>query len=211
MYQWWVNTLWPSDAKWRQRSWSTLVQVMACYLMAPSHYLNQCWLYITEVLWQSSESNFTASTQAATVFWGMSLKILVPTLLSDLPEVNELITFLLTFHHVSMTRLLTFFQWAEPVVVSTATSIGKLETFLNISIIMPTHEKPTTRTHIHMQRADFWSKMETYLQSIYKNWPNFPISTHWPLRNVTIIWIAWFWNTFQWLIIGLFPVGLLSS
>ena len=26
-----------------QKSWSTRVQVMACCLMAPSHYLNQCW------------------------------------------------------------------------------------------------------------------------------------------------------------------------
>ena len=33
-------------------------QVMACYLMAPSHYLNQCWLIITEVQWRSSEGKF---------------------------------------------------------------------------------------------------------------------------------------------------------
>ena len=39
-----VNLFWPSDAIWRQRSGSTLAQVMACCLMAPSHYLNQCWL-----------------------------------------------------------------------------------------------------------------------------------------------------------------------
>ena len=29
---------------WWQRSGSTLAQVMVCCLMAPSHYLNQCWL-----------------------------------------------------------------------------------------------------------------------------------------------------------------------
>ena len=45
----WVNSLWPSDAIWRQRSGSTLAQVMACCLTAPSHYLNQCWLIISEV------------------------------------------------------------------------------------------------------------------------------------------------------------------
>ena len=39
-----VNSLWPSDAIWWQRSGSTLAQVMTCCLMAPSHYLNQCWL-----------------------------------------------------------------------------------------------------------------------------------------------------------------------
>ena len=44
-----VNSLWPNDAMWRQRSWSTLAQVMACCLTAPSHYLNQCWLIISKV------------------------------------------------------------------------------------------------------------------------------------------------------------------
>ena len=48
-----INSLWPSDAIWRQRSRSTLAQVMACWLTAPSHYLNQCWLIITKVLWHS--------------------------------------------------------------------------------------------------------------------------------------------------------------
>ena len=41
-----INSLWPSDAIWRQRFRSTLAQVMACCLTAPSHYLNQCWLII---------------------------------------------------------------------------------------------------------------------------------------------------------------------
>ena len=49
----WVNSLWPSDTIWRQRSGSTLAQVMACCLTAPSLYLNQCWLIISEVQWHS--------------------------------------------------------------------------------------------------------------------------------------------------------------
>ena len=53
------NSLGPSDAIWRWRSWSTLVQVMACCLTAPSHYLNQCWLIISKVLWHSSEDIIT--------------------------------------------------------------------------------------------------------------------------------------------------------
>ena len=36
-----VNSFWPCDAIWWHRSRSTLAQVMACCLMAPSHYLNQ--------------------------------------------------------------------------------------------------------------------------------------------------------------------------
>ena len=50
-----VNSLGPSDAIWHCRSWSTLVQVMAYCLTAPSHYLNQCWLIISKVLLHSSE------------------------------------------------------------------------------------------------------------------------------------------------------------
>ena len=34
----------------QHRFGSTLAQVMACYLLAPSHYLNQCWLTIKETL-----------------------------------------------------------------------------------------------------------------------------------------------------------------
>ena len=54
-----INTLWPSDTIWRQRSGSTLAQVMACCLTAPSHYLDQSWLIICEVQWHSYQFNFT--------------------------------------------------------------------------------------------------------------------------------------------------------
>ena len=57
----WFNSLWPVDAIWRYRSKSTLVQVMACFLMASSHYPNQCWLINDYVLWHSHSrllSNF---------------------------------------------------------------------------------------------------------------------------------------------------------
>ena len=54
MIWYFFNSLWPSDAMWRHKSGSTLAQVMA-----PSHYLNQCWLIILGVPWHSLESNFT--------------------------------------------------------------------------------------------------------------------------------------------------------
>ena len=41
-----INSLWPSDVIWWHRSGSTLAQVMACCLMAPSHYLSQCLIII---------------------------------------------------------------------------------------------------------------------------------------------------------------------
>ena len=59
-----LNSLWPSDAIQWQKSGSTLAQVMASCLTAPSHYLNQCWLFISKVLWHTIDSNFTSNAQA---------------------------------------------------------------------------------------------------------------------------------------------------
>ena len=58
-----INSLRLSDATWWYRSGSTLVQVMACCLTAPSHYLNQCGLIISEVVWHSPEGNFTENAE----------------------------------------------------------------------------------------------------------------------------------------------------
>ena len=60
-----INTLWPSDAIWRHRPASTLAKVMAWCLMASSHYLNQRYFLISEVLWHSPESNITVRAQVA--------------------------------------------------------------------------------------------------------------------------------------------------
>ena len=57
-----INSLRPSDAIWRHRSWSTLAQVMACCLTAPTHYMNQCWLIISKIQLHSFDSNFTRDT-----------------------------------------------------------------------------------------------------------------------------------------------------
>ena len=58
-----INSLWPRDAIWRQMSGSTLAQVMACCLTAPSHYLIRCWLIISEVLLHSSLGIITRRTE----------------------------------------------------------------------------------------------------------------------------------------------------
>ena len=63
-----INPLWLSDAIWRHRSGSTLAHAMACCLPAPSHYLNQCWFLIDEVLWHSFESNFIVSAKATMLY-----------------------------------------------------------------------------------------------------------------------------------------------
>ena len=43
------------DVIWRHGTRSTLAQVMACCLSAPRQYLNQCWLIICAVPWDSSQ------------------------------------------------------------------------------------------------------------------------------------------------------------
>ena len=81
-----LNSLWPSDTIWWHESRSTLALVMACCLMAPSHYLNQCWLIISEVIWLTPEENFTGNGQNIYI-----LKITFLRLQPYLPGTNELI------------------------------------------------------------------------------------------------------------------------
>ena len=85
----WLTTLLPSNAIWQHRSGSTVAQVMAWCLVASSHYLNQCWLNIKDVLWHSSENSFTRSAHEFNqkhVFTYYIFKIL-----SVLSRANELI------------------------------------------------------------------------------------------------------------------------
>ena len=56
-----INTLRPSDAICRHRSWSTLFQVMACCL-------NQYGRLNSQVLWYSFESNCTAAAWATILY-----------------------------------------------------------------------------------------------------------------------------------------------
>ena len=74
----------PSDAIWWHRSGSTLPRVMACCLTAPSHYLNQCWLIISKVLWHSSEGNFVKIPQPP--FTEVSLKNYLPIIKLKAPR-----------------------------------------------------------------------------------------------------------------------------
>ena len=53
------NSLLPRDVIWHHRSCSSIVHVMAYCLMAPSLYLNQFWIIISEVLYHLPERNFT--------------------------------------------------------------------------------------------------------------------------------------------------------
>ena len=83
-----IYSLWPSDTIWWQGSRSTLVQVMACCLPAPSHYLHQCWLIIAKVQWFSSEGNCAWDITA--ISHKISLKITFLRFYWNLTGANEL-------------------------------------------------------------------------------------------------------------------------
>ena len=63
-----VHSLWPNDAIGWHTSGPTFVLAIACCLTAPIHYLNQCWLSITEAFWHWAEGNFTETVPAITHF-----------------------------------------------------------------------------------------------------------------------------------------------
>ena len=58
---WWRIKM--DDKKKIYRTWSTMVQVMAWCLTAPSHHLNQWWLIISQVLWYITECSLTGNAQ----------------------------------------------------------------------------------------------------------------------------------------------------
>ena len=91
------NSLWPSGVIWRQRCGSTLAQVMKCCLTAPSHYLNQCWLMISEVLWHSTDSNFTEKTLKLFII-EINLKFVNLRLESNPPGVHEITPSVITWY-----------------------------------------------------------------------------------------------------------------
>ena len=82
------NSLWSSDAIWWHRSGSTLAQVMACYLTAPSHYLNQCWHIISNVQWHSPKAISQEIPQPSIT--KIYLKIISTKFQSNLSGFNEL-------------------------------------------------------------------------------------------------------------------------
>ena len=70
-----INTLWSCDLIGWHWSRLTVAHAMVCCLRAQSHYLNQCWLLIGQVLWHSHECNFTAGPQAIILYNSFPLRI----------------------------------------------------------------------------------------------------------------------------------------
>ena len=97
------DTLWPSDTVWWHGSGSAWVQVMACCLMAPSHYLNLYGPLIIRAISAEVLMNFICN---------MCLEITFFKLLPHLPGTNELkystyITETFTIKHINQC---TFFS-----------------------------------------------------------------------------------------------------
>ena len=80
--------LWTSETLRWHRSGSILVQVMACCLTAPNHYLNQCWLIICKVQQHWSQGKFDKIPMLS--ISKISLKITYLNFDSNLPGASEL-------------------------------------------------------------------------------------------------------------------------
>ena len=76
------------------RSGSTLAQVMACCLAAPSHYLNQWWLLMSEFFWRSPESHLMSSTKLLLPILSLEIILISPWEISiSFQEGNLQVTF----------------------------------------------------------------------------------------------------------------------
>ena len=85
-----LNSLRLSVAIWSQGTCSILVQIMAWCHPAPSHYLNQYWLIISEVWWHLPQGNFSWNVQDRYSWYEFEYYYL--RLKSRSPEGNELNT-----------------------------------------------------------------------------------------------------------------------
>ena len=71
-----IYSLCPSEAIWCHKTRSTLVQVIARSLMAPSHYLNQFWLLVKWIRWNKLEWSSNHNTNGKYSFMKMRFKLL---------------------------------------------------------------------------------------------------------------------------------------
>ena len=94
-----VNSLWPNNAILRHGLGSTLAQVMAWCLTAPSHYLNQCWLVIRKIQLHSCDGNFTSDTSVMNDY--INMKITHLKCHQNPPGSNKLIEYL---HYATVPR-----------------------------------------------------------------------------------------------------------
>ena len=83
-----INSLWPSDAIWQHRFGSTLIQVMACCRMVPSHYLTN--VDVSSIRFGDIHLRAILQKVSQPPIIKISLKITYLKFHSNLPGVNEL-------------------------------------------------------------------------------------------------------------------------
>ena len=86
LWKYTVNSLWPSDAIWQQRSGSTLAHAVAWCLTSSSHYMKQCWLIISEIHIRAILQEMPQPSIPK-----ICLKITYVEFHSNFPDANELI------------------------------------------------------------------------------------------------------------------------
>ena len=111
-----INSLWPLHTICHHRALSTLVQVMAWCLMAPSHYMNKCWSYE-----RASRTMMNTTTVGSSESWWTPTSILN----SSTPDFNRHALCFWHFHTCSI--------WGVPVTPKFCTAY----IFRAISSILP--------------------------------------------------------------------------
>ena len=141
------NSLWSSDAIWRHRSRSTLAQGMACCLTAPSHYLNQYWIFIKGVLWQSSGSNFPSVHELMWCIIAMYTYHLMVLFYLNIAEMFE-VEFDLSVFMSSSPRLASYIiHWLHK---------RKCITVMHISVLWSLWRSPITISIMCTSRGCLW-------------------------------------------------------
>ena len=80
IYQYFINSLRPSENLWWYELGSTFARVMACCLMASRYCLNQCWLIINGFYGTHPRTICTGRYQSVKCVWGLPFQKLVPDL-----------------------------------------------------------------------------------------------------------------------------------
>ena len=95
---------------WINRSGSILIQEIACWPTAPSHYRNQCWLIIIvlygihfEAIWQKR-----CSRNYKVIRVGVCTLTLFASLLDD-----KFYRSIIEYRHISTTRVISIIFWSE--------------------------------------------------------------------------------------------------
>ena len=181
-----VNSLWPSDVIWWQGSRSTLAQVMAHCLTAPSHYLNQCWLIISKAQYHSSEGNSTKDTSAIKhkkIAW----KLLIKKFHLILPGANELMCTIgyrnYILHHVMDPFLLSVHCYTVDGFVTERHNSNANAVELRLFITNPSQLHPALcKTQWSVSVKEIWPQcLNKWVISL------FPLTNHQSLKIVETI------------------------